>query len=169
MAEPADAGGAPAKQSPIAIFISRKEKKIYVRQDFTPLFDAAVAIADPDKPLGTHVFTALDFIGDEHAALRWNVVSLPGEPPKTARDGANEKRYGKYAAGRRRGKPDRKPTGDLPPPQSPAAALARIAIPQEAIDDISRLIVPGSSLIVSDQGLGEETGDGTNFIVVVAQ
>jgi hypothetical protein len=27
-------------------------------------------------------------------------------------------------------------------------------------------MVPGSSLIVSDQGLGDETGDGTNFIVV---
>jgi hypothetical protein len=31
---------------------------------------------------------------------------------------------------------------------------------------ISELIVPGSSLIVSDEGLGEETGEGTNFIVV---
>ena len=34
------------------------------------------------------------------------------------------------------------------------------------IDQISHLIVPGSSLIVSDQGLGEETGEGTNFIIV---
>jgi hypothetical protein len=34
------------------------------------------------------------------------------------------------------------------------------------IEQISQLIVPGSSLIVSDQGLGEETGEGTNFIVV---
>jgi hypothetical protein len=27
-------------------------------------------------------------------------------------------------------------------------------------------MVPASSLIVSDQGLGEETGEGTDFIVV---
>jgi hypothetical protein len=27
------------------------------------------------------------------------------------------------------------------------------------------MMVPGSSLIVSDQGLGEETGEGTDFIV----
>ena len=45
--------------------------------------------------------------------------------------------------------------------------LARIGIPPSAIDYISALIVPGSSLIVSDHGLGDETGEGTNFIVVM--
>jgi hypothetical protein len=54
-----------------------------------------------------------------------------------------------------------------PPPQNPAEALARIEIPQEAIDRISQMIVPGSSLILSDQGLGDETGEGTNFVVVM--
>ena len=44
--------------------------------------------------------------------------------------------------------------------------LARIDIPQDAIDRISAMMVPGSSLVVSDQGLGEETGEGTDFIVV---
>jgi hypothetical protein len=34
------------------------------------------------------------------------------------------------------------------------------------IDRISQLIVPGSSLVISDQGLGDETGEGTDFIVV---
>ena len=48
----------------------------------------------------------------------------------------------------------------------PQQALARIDIPQDAIDSISQMMVPGSSLIVSDQGLGDETGDGTDFIVV---
>jgi hypothetical protein len=27
------------------------------------------------------------------------------------------------------------------------------------------MIIPGSSLIISDQGLGDETGEGTDFIV----
>jgi hypothetical protein len=54
----------------------------------------------------------------------------------------------------------------LPPPQTPQEALARIDIPQEAIDEISQLIIPGSSLTISDQGLGPETGEGTDFIVV---
>ena len=54
----------------------------------------------------------------------------------------------------------------LPAPETPQEALARIEIPQDVIDQISQLIVPGSSLVVSDQGLGPETGSGTDFIVV---
>jgi hypothetical protein len=157
---------APASKAPIAIFVSRKEKKIYVRQDFAPLFQAPVTIAEPDKPLGTLVFTALGFAGDDHATLRWDVVSLPGEPPpQPKRKAERETRYEMYARDRRdREQPEK--LGDLSPPQTPAEALARIGIPQAAIDDISALIVPGSSLIVSDHGLGDETGEGTNFIVV---
>jgi lipoprotein-anchoring transpeptidase ErfK/SrfK len=47
-----------------------------------------------------------------------------------------------------------------------AGALDRIAIPQEAVARISELMSPGASLIVSDQGLGPETGVGTDFIVL---
>jgi hypothetical protein len=155
----------PAKKTPIAIFISRKEKKIYVRQDFEPLFNAAITIEQPDKPLGTHVFTAMNYL-DDHTTFRWTVVSLPGEPPKPPRNAENERHADRYASGKRRGEDEGKPVGDLPPPQTPAEALARINIPQDAIDYISQLMVPGSSLIVSDQGLGDETGEGTDFIVV---
>jgi len=156
----------PAKKTPIAIFISRKEKKIYVRQDFAPLFDAAITIENPDQPLGTHVFTALDFL-DDHSTLRWNVVSLPvtPPPPKPARQAENDRRSVQHAAKRQKDGDDNK-SAELPPPQTPAQALARIDIPQSTIDSIAALMVPGSSLIVSDQGLGDETGDGTGFIVV---
>jgi len=158
--------GASASKAPIAIFISRKERKIYVRQDFAPLFQAPVTIADPDRALGTHVFTAMEFVGADHATLRWNVVSLPGEPPlPPTRRAERETRYEKYVRGRHRGEASEN-LAALPPPQPPAEALARIDIPPAAIDYISELIAPGSSLIVSDQGLSEETGDGTNFIVL---
>jgi hypothetical protein len=59
-----------------------------------------------------------------------------------------------------------KQSGPLPAPQTPAEALARLEIPQDVADRISEMMVPGSSLIVSDQGVGEETGEGTDFIVV---
>jgi hypothetical protein len=157
---------APATKGPISIFVSRKEKKIYVRQNFTPLFYAPVTIDHPEQGFGTHVFTALAYLGDG-STLRWNVVSLPGETPKVKRDAGNDRRAARH--GRREepvARPVARPVGDLPPPQTPAEALARIDIPQDAIDRISALIVPGSSLVVSDQGLGEETGEGTDFIVV---
>jgi lipoprotein-anchoring transpeptidase ErfK/SrfK len=159
------ARGAP--KAPIAIFISGKEKKIYVRQDFSPLFSAPVTIDHPERPLGTHVFTALS-LNDDRAHFRWNVVSMPSESPRAgARTLANtpriavEPRYG-------RGKHEMTEAAEtLPPPQTPQQALARIEIPQDIIDRISDLIIPGSSLIISDQGLGGETGEGTDFIVVM--
>ena len=149
-------------QGPISIFVSRKEKKIYVRQNFSPLFYAPVTIEHPEQAFGTHVFTAMAYL-DDGATLRWNVVSLPGERPKAKRDTDNGRRIARNG---RREEPEVKPVGELPPPQTPAEALARIDIPQDAIDRISAMIVPGSSLVVSDQGLGEETGEGTDFSVV---
>ena len=146
-----------SENAPIAIFISRKLGKIFVRQDFEPLLEAPVKIENPDQALGTHVFTALNYLPD-HATLQWNVVSLPGEPKKphwtyvTTSDGW-----------RKRVRVKANPLGAA---QTPQEALARITIPQNVIDQISQLIVPGSSLIISDQGLGEETGKGTDFIVV---
>jgi hypothetical protein len=44
--------------------------------------------------------------------------------------------------------------------------FARIEIPPEVNEAIAQMIIPGSSLIISDQGLGDETGEGTDFIVV---
>jgi hypothetical protein len=55
---------------------------------------------------------------------------------------------------------------DPSPPQTPAQVLARIDISPEVIDAIAQMIEPGVSLIVSDQGLGDETGEGTDFVVV---
>ena len=48
------------------------------------------------------------------------------------------------------------------------AALDRIAIPHEALRRISDVVLPGSSLIVSDEGLSIETGKDTDFVVVMS-
>jgi hypothetical protein len=149
---------------PIAIFVSRKEGKIYVRQNFAPLFDAPVKIEHPEQPLGTHVFTAMDFLPD-HAGFRWTVVTMPGPRPKAL----EQWKYVRDAYGRRhRVRVETRAAETLPesPAETPQDALARIDIPPDVIGQISQLIVPGSSLIVSDQGLGPETGRGTDFIVL---
>jgi hypothetical protein len=46
-------------------------------------------------------------------------------------------------------------------------ALDRIEIPGEAIEHMSQLLTPGSSLIISDYGISDETGADTDFIVVM--
>ena len=156
--------GTAGRKTPIAIFVSRKTSRIYVRQDFEPMFEAPVAIAHPEEPFGTHVFTAMQIMADG-ATLRWTVISLPGDPPKAPRAAA--RKIESSAKGKREGgEPVAEAALDPPPPQTPQQALARIDIPQDVTDQISALIVPGSSLVVSDQGLGEETGEGTDFIVL---
>ena len=139
-------------KTPISVFVSGKEKKIYVRQDFVPLFSAPVTIEHPDQRLGTHVFTALSFL-DDHSHFRWNVISLPGEQVRAAPKTLGRGKHGDVLADA--------------PPQTAKEALARIEIPQDIIDRISDLMVPGSSLVISDQGLGGETGEGTDFIVTM--
>jgi hypothetical protein len=158
--KPAAAATPPAEKrtTPISIFVSRKTQKIYVRQNFAPLFDAPVTIDHPEQQLGTHVFTALSYLADG-STFRWDVVSLPGAPPK-AKQVEVKDRYGRVV---KREQIVEKQSG---PPPAPAEALARLEIPQDVIDRISAMMVPGSSLIVSDQGLGEETGEGTDFVVV---
>ena len=71
---------APKRAGQIAVFISRKDSKLYVRQNFAPLFEVPVTIAASDRPLGTHVFTAEIDKADSNA-LHWSVVSLPVSRP----------------------------------------------------------------------------------------
>jgi len=54
----------------------------------------------------------------------------------------------------------------LKPSATPAEALDRIQMPQEAVERIGELLIPGSSLVISDEGLGAETGRYTEFIVL---
>ena len=139
----------------VAVFVSRKEKKIFVRQGMVPMFEMPIAIEAPDTPLGTHVFTALGMTDD--GAMRWNVMTIPT-------DGSILE-----SEGRRRFREPPKIIYSSKPPSTAAQALNRIQFPQEALDRISELLTPGSSLVISDEGLGRETGRGTEFIVLLRE
>ncbi|MBQ8103424.1 MAG: L,D-transpeptidase family protein [Afipia sp.] len=136
----------------VAAFVSAKENKIYVRQNFEPWFEAPVTIAAPDRPLGTHVFT-VRADKDDAEALRWSVVSLPA-PIRAAEETPR----------RRRGEPVA-PAAAPAQPSSPTEALDRLTIPKETMTRIASALAPGGSITVSDRGLGDETGRGTDFIV----
>jgi uncharacterized protein (TIGR02246 family) len=69
---------------PVSVYISRATQKLYVRRnthqrwpDGGEVFDATietpVTIRNPDKPIGTHVFTAM---AREDAGLRWTAVTV---------------------------------------------------------------------------------------------
>lgn len=145
----------------VAVFISRKDSKLYVRQNFKPVFDMPVTIAESDKLLGTHVFTAEVDKADPNL-LRWSAVSLP----VTARNAQN--RAESERTGRRRKAAHTPPAETKPAPatNTAAEALDRITIPQEVMIKIAESLNSGGSIIVSDQGINQgETGEGTDFIV----
>jgi len=152
----------PRRPGQIAVFVSRKDSKLYVRESFKPQFDVPITIAPGDRPLGTHVFTAEADKKDPNL-LRWSVVSLPVMARHAARTDEDDR-----AAQRRKvagGAPAAaKP---LPAPNSPAEALDRITIAPEAMARIAEVLTTGGSIVVSDHGInqGGETGEGTDFIV----
>jgi L,D-transpeptidase catalytic domain len=144
----------PVKRSgQVAVFVSRKEGRIFVRQGFVPLFDMPVVIDDPEQPLGTHVFTAMEVTDN---GTRWNLMTVPTEPA-----GLVEQRDS-----RRKSREPSRPAIQLKSPSSAAEALDRIQMPKDAVDRISELLIPGSSLVIADEGLGRETGRYTEFIVL---
>jgi hypothetical protein len=142
----------------VAVFVSRKEKKIFVRQGMVPLFDMPITFDNPDQPIGTHVFTAMT-VTDNGAGMRWNLMTIPTDPVAMMED--------RSSRGRKHKEP-RKPMVHVQgkPASTAAEALDRIQFSPEAIDRISELLIPGSSLVVSDTGLGPETGRYTDFIVL---
>jgi hypothetical protein len=110
-----------------------------------------VAIRDPDKPLGTLIFTAAD-MGDRQ--VRWNAVAID------------------RAAGISKSPTDKKRDRSTAPvstsTNSAVAALDRLTLPQEVADLISESVWVGTSLILSDEGPHKETGPATDFIVVMS-
>jgi len=129
-------GVAPQKVVPISVFVSRKLRKLFVRQGFTPLFD----------------------VPNEGAAIRWTVVSMPEELPRMSGDSAKEREASAKQI------IESTPPGPLPGEAN--TALDRIEIPQDVVERISELLTPASSLVISDYGISYETRKDTDFIVV---
>ena len=80
---------------PVSVYISRATQKLYVRRNthkpwpdggevFDATIEAPVTIRNPDKPIGTHVFTA---VAPYAAGLRWTAVTIDnGDDAKDALD-----------------------------------------------------------------------------------
>jgi L,D-transpeptidase catalytic domain len=151
----APSGATPQKVIPISVFVSRKLSRLYVRQGLRPLFDVPVEIQKPEEPLGTYVFTVME-PENEGSAVRWNVVSISEQ--STSTDSTKERKAPKQQIVQS--------ASSAPLSDQANTALDRIEIPQDAIQQISELLTPGSSLIISDYGISSETGPDTNFIVL---
>jgi hypothetical protein len=132
----------------ISIFISKKAGRIFVRQDWAPVYDAPVTFKQPELPLGTHLLLATAPLEDGKA-MRWLAVSMPTQEEAHRR---GQRDQGQAPASRRQ--------------TSAAEALDRVELGAEARAFIEDRLWTGAALIVSDFGLSEETGKTTDFIVL---
>ena len=121
-----------------------KNGVMQVRLGFEPLFETQITIADPGRPLGVHVFSAVQF-DEAKASTRWQALTL-------------DNRLGPVTRGIH-GLDDR-------PPASAAGTLDRLMVDQADMDRIRALLAPGSSIIVADAGQEKYTGWRTDFVVI---
>jgi lipoprotein-anchoring transpeptidase ErfK/SrfK len=158
-----------AARRPVSVFVSLKEGKLYVRQGWKPVFDTPVTFEKPNEPIGTHVYTAMGMKPDG-SGMRWTVVSIPSSLKQPGEAKVSDRK----ASDRKASEQGRKPKNDravkavdvVTPVPSAAAALDRLIMPADAVERISEMMMPGSSLIVSDNRLSDETGEYTDFIVL---
>ena len=122
---------------------------MYVRQGFKDLFDVPVGVKNPEKPIGTHVFTAMQF-DSQATSTQWTALTVKDAVRKNTK--------------RRKGRRGRKREGRVN--VTALQALDRIEIPDAVRRQLSRLLTPGSSIVVSDRGISHETGKGTDFVVL---
>jgi hypothetical protein len=143
------------RKDPVHVFISRKTQMVYVRQGYEPIIEAPVTIERPDEPMGTHVFTALA-VDPGTAKVTWSAASIPTAAGST-KSGASKPSPSEAA----------RVASELRPFQTADAALQRVKLPENVRVQIEDVMKPGSSLIISDNGLSNETGKTTDFIVPV--
>lgn len=143
--------------SPVSILVSKKDKKVYIRQALAPVLEAPATIRDPEKPLGTHVYIATSRYGE---SLGWSLVSLPSWSK-----GAHQTSSRRHRDARREGTPTAE---RAPAPSNATQALERVEFPAEVSTRISERLWTGGSLIITDESLSDETSDiGTDLVVTV--
>ena len=138
----------------MAVFVSLKSERIYIRQGTEPLLEAPITVETPGR-YGTHVMTAMKY-GSDPNTFDWRLVSaqVPASP-----DPDDDRKSKKKLA-------------LAPNTPENSARLARLAldsikIPQEILEMIAELARPGASFIISDRELSpKENGLGTEFVVL---
>ncbi|WP_018900188.1 L,D-transpeptidase family protein [Rhizobium sp. 2MFCol3.1] len=122
---------------------------IMVRQGFQQVFEAPVTIAQPELALGTHFFSAHE-VNFEDGTTEWLGVTLPNTLTSQTM-----KRLGISTM-----------ESSIISGTPILNALGRITIPDDTRQRIDSMLTPGSTLTISDTGVGPETGQGTDFITL---
>ena len=133
--------------APVSVLVSRAEGRVYVRHTFEPQFEAEIAISEPRRPLGTHVYTLIEMQPDS-SGQRWSAVTVKLVPRRTAAVRVLAGRNSRAA----RALDASRPAGgqDEGVPSTAAEAVERFSLPPAIVARIAPLLGPGTSLVVTD-------------------
>ena len=121
---------------------------LFVRQNFKPLFDVAIDIKNPDRHLGSHLLTVMNFDKGQRR-VDWMALSLEDKPDA---DLLTDGEKFEDAIAQR---------------QQLEAVFGRIEMDLKTRKRIAEALTPGSSISISDNGISlETTPKGTDFIVL---
>lgn len=136
-----------------------KNGHMYVRQNFNSVFDAPVMIRGGDKPLGSHLYTAMHFEPNA-STTRWLGVTLTkGSPQNTIT---------KLKQGEKEPSGEEILTAITLLSSTALEALDRIEITPEIRQRISKMLNPGSSLAITNDGISKETTPkGSDFVLLM--
>ncbi|WP_165220277.1 L,D-transpeptidase family protein [Affinirhizobium pseudoryzae] len=121
--------------------------QLMIRQGFQEVLSEPIGLAEPGTALGTH-FLTVTAVNRDKGTADWQGLSLDNHLTEATRN-----RLGITADA---------VTG----PMALTAVLDRIHVPDELRQRINAMISTGSSLTISDTGVGPETTKGTDFITV---
>jgi hypothetical protein len=146
---------------PVSVFVSSATGLVQVRQGFEPVLEAQATIENPDVPLDTFIFSAVDWKDDSKTDLTWHVT----EVNEYSTSASSFERVASRDKKKKGAEPVKMP---LETDTAKAArTLDRIKLPQNVADRIAEVVKPGSTLIVSsyDVARSETKYAGTDFIV----
>ena len=134
---------------PASVLFSKKEGRVFIRQDRKEVYEASITFKDPDRPIGTHLFIAVN--GDADGKVKWSTISVPSDDPPRKRS-MNDKNADPAPA---------------PAPQADTASVAldRVEVADNVRERIAELVWVGAQVIVTDNARSDEMDDDTDIIV----
>ncbi len=141
---------------PVSVLFSKREGRVFIRQDWKEVYEAPITFKDPDRPVGTHLFIAVD--GDGDGKVKWSAISVPSgatpsdDPPRRRSKNDKDKKDVPAAA---------------PQPQGDAAATAleRVEVADSVRERIADLLWIGAQVIVTDNARSDEMDVDSDIIV----
>ena len=121
----------------MSVLVSAADRKAYLIVDGVVTFETPINVVDPDKPIGTHLFSLIGPSDDGHS-LKWSAFGLGGHPQNGV-------------------------TVDI----WSSSVLARIEyLDGPGVKRVAQTLHPGTTMVITDLAASPETRTAPDFTVI---